>query len=317
MACNNSNALSHLTRLVRPWILDAQEISMPSRPIASVTISFGLVAIPVQVFSATESAGQISFNLLHKGCGSRLKQQYVCLKDGELVERSQMVKGFEFAKGQYVEFSPEELKAVEAVGTNSIDIAEFVALDSIEPIYFDKTYYLAPDKGGTKPYALLADALHTAQRFAVGNWSAKGKQHTVALRSVGSVLVMQQLHFAKEVRSIEEVTVPPVELKDAERKLALQLIEQQTSETFDPSAYTDDVRTRIESAVQDKVAGKQITLSETPQPSATNVIDLMDVLRKSIRATEQDKSPEKRAKPAQRKPAQRADAPSPKKAARR
>jgi DNA end-binding protein Ku len=290
---------------------------MPSRPIASVTISFGLVAIPVQIFSATESAGQISFNLLHKGCGSRVKQQYVCAKDGALVERSEMVKGFEFAKGQYVEFSPEELKALEAVGTNSIDIAEFVALQSIDPIYFDKTYYLAPDKGGTKPYALLADALHTAQRFAVGNWSAKGKQHTVALRSTGSALVMQQLHFATEVRSIQEVTVPPVELKDAERKLALQLIEQQTSETFDPSAYTDDVKARIESAVQDKVDGKEITLSETPAPSATNVIDLMEVLRKSIRATEQDKSPEKRTKPAQRKPAQRADVPRAKKAARR
>jgi DNA end-binding protein Ku len=290
---------------------------MPSRPIASVTISFGLVAIPVQIFSATESAGQISFNLLHKGCGSRLKQQYVCLKDGEAVERSQMVKGFEFAKGQYVEFSPEELKALEAVGTNSIDIAEFVARESIDPIYFDKTYYLAPDKGGTKPYALLADALHTAERFAVGNWSAKGKQHTVALRSVGGVLVMQQLHFATEVRSIQEVTVPPIELKDAERKLALQLIEQQTSEAFDPSAYTDDVKTRIESAVQDKVDGKEITLSETPPPSATNVIDLMEVLRKSIRATEQDKSPEKRTKSAQRKPAQRADVARPKKAARR
>jgi DNA end-binding protein Ku len=290
---------------------------MPSRPIASVTISFGLVAIPVQIFSATESAGQISFNLLHKGCGSRLKQQYVCVKDGALVERSEMVKGFEFAKGQYVEFSPEELKALEAVGTNSIDIAEFVARESIDPIYFDKTYYLAPDKGGTKPYALLADALHTSQRFAVGNWSAKGKQHTVALRSMGGALVMQQLHFATEVRSIEEVTVPPVELKDAERKLALQLIEQQTSEAFDPSAYTDDVKTRIESAVQDKVDGKEITLSETPPPSATNVIDLMEVLRKSIRATEQDKSPEKRTKPAQRKPAQRADVARPKKAARR
>jgi DNA end-binding protein Ku len=289
---------------------------MPSRPIASVTISFGLVAIPVQVFSATESAGQISFNLLHKGCGSRLKQQYVCLKDGALVERPEMVKGYEFAKGQYVEFSPDELKALEAVGTNSIDIAEFVALESIDPIYFDKTYYLAPDKGGTKPYALLADALHTAQRFAVGNWSAKGKQHTVALRSAGNVLVMQQLHFATEVRSIGEVTVPPVELKDAERKLAMQLVEQQTSDAFDPSTYTDDVRTRVEAAVQDKVAGKQITLAEIPQASATNVIDLMDVLRKSLRAAEQDKSLEKPAKSAQRKPAQRADMARPRKSAR-
>jgi DNA end-binding protein Ku len=290
---------------------------MPSRPIASVTISFGLVAIPVQVFSATESAGHISFNLLHKGCGSRLKQQYVCLKDGQQVERSEMVKGFEFAKGQYVEFSPDELKALEAVGTNSIDITEFVALESIDPIYFDKTYYLAPDKGGTKPYALLTDALGTAQRFAVGNWSAKGKQHTVALRSVRGVLVMQQLYFATEVRPVEDVTLPSVELKDAERKLAMQLIEQQTSASFDPSAYTDDVKVRVEAAVQDKVAGKEITLSEAPQAAATNVIDLMEVLRKSLRATEQDKNAAKPAKSVQRRPAQRAEPARPKKTARR
>jgi DNA end-binding protein Ku len=256
---------------------------MAARPIASLTVSFGLVAIPVQVFSATESSGRISFNLLHKDCGSRLRQQYLCLKDGEVVERTDMIKGYEFAKGQYVEFSPEEIKALEAVGTNSIDIVEFVPLTSIDPIYFDKTYYLAPDRGGAKPYALLTDALRDSKRCAVGNWASKGKQHTVALRSVGNVLVMQQLFFATEVRPAEEITVPQVELKDAERKLALQLIEQQTSDTFEPTAYTDDVKARIDAAIQAKVEGKEITTSEVPRPASPNVIDLMDVLRKSLK----------------------------------
>ena len=256
---------------------------MAARPIASLTVSFGLVAIPVQVFSATESSGRISFNLLHKDCGSRLRQQYLCLKDGEVVERADMIKGYEFAKGQYVEFSAEEIKALEAVGTNSIDIVEFVPLISIDPIYFDKTYYLAPDRGGAKPYALLADALRDSKRCAVGNWASKGKQHTVALRSVGDVLVMQQLFFATEVRPAQEITVPEVELKDAERKLALKLIEQQTSDTFDPAAYTDDVKARIDAAIQAKVEGKEITTSESPPPAAPNVIDLMEVLRQSLK----------------------------------
>src|SRR5829696_4048594 len=213
---------------------------MAARPIASLTVSFGLVAIPVQVFSATESSGRISFNLLHKDCGSRLRQQYLCLKDGAVVERADMIKGYEFAKGQYVEFSPEEIKALEAVGTNSIDIVEFVPLTSIDPIYFDKTYYLAPDRGGAKPYALLAKALRESERCALGRWAARGKQYIVMIRAVDEGLVMQQLLYGDEVRSIADIEIPQTEVKDAELKLAQQLIEQQASDAFDPAAYTDD-----------------------------------------------------------------------------
>jgi DNA end-binding protein Ku len=259
---------------------------MAGRPIASLTISFGLVSIPVQVFTATESTGRLSFNLLHKDCGSRLKQQYICQKDGQLVERSDMVKGYEFVKDQYVQFTSDEIKALEAVGSDSIDIIEFVPLVSIDPIYFEKTYYLAPEKGGLKPYALLAEALRDSERCAVGSWASKGKQHTVALRAVGDVLVMQQLFFAAEIRPANEIVVPEVQLKDAERKLALQLIEQQSSKSFDPKAYTDEVKARIDAAIQAKVSGKEITLTETPRNSSSNVIDLMDMLRKSIKDVE-------------------------------
>ena len=259
---------------------------MAGRPIASLTISFGLVSIPVEVFTATESAGRISFNLLHKDCGSRLKQQYICQSDGQVVERSDMVKGYEFAKGQYVQFTPEEIKALEAVGSDSIDIIEFVPLISIDPIYFEKTYYLGPEKGAMKPYALLTEALRDSKRCAVGSWAAKGKQHTVALRAVGDVLVMQQLFFAAEIRPASEVVVPEVQLKDAERKLALQLIEQQSSKGFDPNAYTDEVKGRIDAAIQEKVGGKEITVAETPRTGSANVIDLMEMLRKSIKDVE-------------------------------
>jgi DNA end-binding protein Ku len=259
---------------------------MAGRPIASLTISFGLVSIPVQVFTATESTARLSFNFLHKDCGSRLKQQYVCIKDGSKVERADMVKGYEFAKDQYVQFAPEEIKALEAVGSDSIDIVEFVPLQSIDPVYFEKTYYLAPDKGGLKPYALLADALRDSKRCAVGSWTSKGKQHTVALRAAGDVLVMQQLFFASEIRPTTEIIVPEVQFKDGERKLALQLIEQQSSDAFDPRAYTNEVKARIDAAIEEKMQGKEISVTQAPRRDAPNVVDLMEVLRKSLKSAQ-------------------------------
>jgi DNA end-binding protein Ku len=126
---------------------------MAARSIASLTVSFGLVAIPVKLFTATQSANTISFNLLHKKDGSRLKQQYVCQQEGVVVERDEIIKGYEFAKDQYVRFTPEEIKALEEVGTHSVEISEFVPIESVDPVYYDKTYYLAPDKGAGKPYA--------------------------------------------------------------------------------------------------------------------------------------------------------------------
>src|SRR5437879_13417555 len=148
---------------------------MAARSIASLTISFGLVSIPVKLYSATESSRAVSFNLLHKACGSRLKQQYFCVKEEVPVAREDMAKGYEFAKDQYVMFTPEELKALEEAGTHTADIAEFVPLDSGDPVYFDKAYYLAPDKGGAKPYALLAGALHDSKRCSTGRRPARGK----------------------------------------------------------------------------------------------------------------------------------------------
>jgi DNA end-binding protein Ku len=255
---------------------------MAARSIGSLTVSFGLVAIPVKLYSATESSKAISFNMLHKPCGSRLKQQYLCLKEGVTVERDDIVKGYEFAKDQYVIFSPEELKAMEEAGTHSADIAEFVPLESVDPVYFDKAYYLAPDKGGAKPYALFARALRDSNRCALGRWAARGKQYIVMIRPVEDGLIMQQLLYADEVRSIKEVDIPKTEVKEGELKLAQQLIEQQSSETFDPTAYTDQVRARIEAAIEKKVEGQEITLAEGAEPGGAQVIDLMEALRASL-----------------------------------
>jgi DNA end-binding protein Ku len=265
---------------------------MAARSIASLTVSFGLVSIPVKLFSATEASRAISFNLLHKACGSRLKQQYMCVKEEVPVSREEMVKGYEFSKDQYVMFTPEELKALEEAGTHSAEIAEFVPAQSVDPVYFDKAYYLAPDKGGAKPYALLAKALSESKRVALGRWAARGKQYIVMIRPVEDGLVMQQLLYAGEVRSIKDIDIPKTEVKDAELKLAQQLIEQQAVDRFDPSAYTDDVRARIEAAVQQKVQGQEITMAQAPEAGG-QVIDLMEALRASL-----EKKPARRAQPA-------------------
>jgi DNA end-binding protein Ku len=263
---------------------------MAARSIGSLTISFGLVAIPVKLFTATQSANAISFNMLHKDCGSRLKQQYICLKHESVVERDDIVKGYEFAKDQYVAFTPEEIKALEEVGTHAVEIAEFVPIEAIDPVYFDKTYYLSPDKGAAKPYALLNEALKQSKRCAVGRWAARGKAYLVVLRPIGDVLTMQQLHFATDVRPSTEVEVPKPDVKPQELKLANQLIDQQAAESFDPTAYADDVRTRIEAAIQKKVEGQEISVAEAPVEGSGKVIDLMEALRASLEKTEAAKA---------------------------
>jgi DNA end-binding protein Ku len=290
---------------------------MAPRSIASLTVSFGLVSIPVKLFSATEASHAISFNLLHKECGSRLKQQYLCVKDEVPVAREDMVKGYEFAKDQYVMFTPEELKAMEEAGTHSAEISEFVPIASIDPVYFDKAYYIAPDKGGAKPYALFTRALRESKRCAIGRWAARGKQYIVMIRPVEDGLVMQQLLYAGEVRSIKDIEIPKGEVKDAELKLAQQLIEQQSSDKFDPAPYVDDVRARIETAVQKKVEGQEITMAEEPVGGG-QVIDLMEALRASLERKAPAKASAPQAADARKPPkrAQESEAPA-KKAAKK
>lgn len=270
---------------------------MAARSLASLTISFGLVSIPVKLYSATQPSGAISFNLLHKGCGSRLKQQYICAKEEIVVPREDTVKGYEFAKDQYVEFTPDELKALEETGTQMAEITEFVPTETVDPVYFDKAYYLGPDKGGAKPYALFAKALRESHRCALGRWAARGKQYIVMLRPAEDHLVMQQLLYATEVRSIGEIEIPKAEVKDAELKLARQLIEQQAADAFDPGAYKDEVRERIEAAVQKKVEGQEITVAETAPEGGAQIIDLMEALRASLgkKALAKARKPPKRA----------------------
>jgi DNA end-binding protein Ku len=276
---------------------------MAARSIASLSVSFGLVAIPVKLYSATRSAGSIRFHLLHRKDGSRLKQQYICSKEGVVVERREIVKGYEFAKDQYVMFTPAEIKALEEAGSQSIDIHEFVPLEAVDPVYFNTTYYLAPDKGGAKPYTLFVTALRERRRCAVGRWATRGRDHVVILRPLESTLVLHQLHFAPEVVPVNELGVEETKVRDAELKLAEQLIEQQTADHFDPREYRDEVKARLEAAIQRKVAGEQITLAE-PRPAAGKVIDLMAALRASLERNAQGR--EVTAGLGERKPPKRA-----------
>jgi DNA end-binding protein Ku len=255
------------------------------RSIASLTIPFGLVAIPVKLYSATVSSERLSFNLLRKSDGSRVKQQYVAVNDGKLVERAEMVKGYEFAKDQDVMFSPEELKALEDTTTHAIDIGQFVPLESVDPVYFDGTYYLAPDKGGAKPYNLLATALRKTKQAALGRWISRGKEHIVVVRALDDGLAMHQLHFQAEVRSLKDLGIETAPVSDPELKLAQQLIEHLASKRFDANEFADEHKARVEAAIQKKVEGKEVSMAEGPVAAkGGNVIDLMEALRASIDA---------------------------------
>jgi DNA end-binding protein Ku len=267
---------------------------MPARAISTATISFGLVSIPVKLYSAAESQSALSFNQIHKKDGSRVKQQLVNSRSGEVVPREEIVKGYEFAKGQYVLFEPEELKALEAAATHTIDIVEFLKAEQIERQYLDKVYYLGTDKGGARAYKLLSQALVETGRIGIGKYAARGKQYLVMVRPMQNGLVMEQLHYPAELRSFSEVPIEDAVVKPAELKLATQLIEQAASEKFDPESYRDEVRERMLELIQKKVEGEDITVAPTAEPER-KIVDIMEALKASLAAG------------ASRKPAQQAD----------
>ena len=266
---------------------------MPARSIGTATISFGLVSVPVSIYSASESKASVSFNMLHKKCGTRLKQQYICPKDNnEVVTRDDTVKGYEFAKDQYVVLTAEELKALEEKATSTIDVLEFVPLATVDREYMEKVYYLGPDKGGDRAYRLLAAALKETGRAALGQYAARGQQHLVLLRPLNGVLVMEQLHYADEVRPTTEVAIPAGDVKDAELKLAKQLIDQTSNESFEPNKYKDTVRERVLETIQRKVDGQDITADITPGAD-TKMLDLMQALKASLAGEKPKKEKEK------------------------
>jgi DNA end-binding protein Ku len=254
---------------------------MAPHSLGSGTISFGLVSIPVKLYTAASSGG-VSFNLLHAKCGSRIKQQTFCPACNEVIERSALVKGYEFQKDQYVRFTDEELKALEGEASKVIDIEEFVPLGSVDPIYFEKTYYLGPDKGGEKPYRLLADAMAKSDKVALATFVMRGKESLVLVRPAQDGLMLHTMYFADEVRNFDEVDKgQSAKIKEGELDLALQLINGLASQTFSPDRYTDEYRHRVLEMVNKKAEGQEITVSEPAAPRA-RVIDLMEALKESL-----------------------------------
>lgn len=257
---------------------------MAARSIGSGTISFGLVSIPFKIFTAT-SAKAISFNMLHKACGSRLKQQLLCPVDNVVVERSDTVRGFEYARDQYVQFTDEELKAMEAARTGTLELQEFVPASTVDFLFIEKTYFIGPDKGGDRAYALLSEALERTQRLAVGRFAQRGKDNLVIVRPYKKGLILHECYYSDEVRSFDDVeTGGPFEFKPIELDLADKLIQQLEQEKFEPSRFRDEWADRVKEAVDKKVAGEEITTA--PEAPKAQIIDLLEALKRSVAAAD-------------------------------
>jgi DNA end-binding protein Ku len=254
---------------------------MASRPVGSGNISFGLVSIPVKLFSATR-ARTVSFNLLHGKDLSRIQQKIYCPVDDAIIDRSELVRGFEVEKGRYVTFTDEELKAMEARNEHCIEITEFLPVEKIDPVYFEEAYYLGSEANAAKAYRLLADAMGESKRVALGRYTMRGKEHLVMIRPFGKGLMLHTIYYADEVRPAEDVDQATHEpAKEAELTLAKRLIEELTEKTFDPSKYHDQYRERVTEAAQRKVAGEEVT-EAAAEPRRGQVIDLMAALKASL-----------------------------------
>jgi DNA end-binding protein Ku len=253
---------------------------MVARATGSTTICFGLVSIPVKIYTATQSQS-VSFNTLHQECGSRVKQQLYCPTHDKVIEREETIKGYEFAKGQYVTFGNEELRLLESERTNTVDITEFVPAQSIDFIQIDKTQFLGPDKGGHKAYGLLAHAMQNTGLVAIGRYKARGKSYVVMLRPFDKGLILHQLFYADEVRSFADVEIgDEVRVSEAEQNLAEKLIDQLRSESFDASQYRDEYSDRVRVAAEEKSKGLEIVSAQEAPPA--QIIDLFEALKQSL-----------------------------------
>jgi DNA end-binding protein Ku len=249
------------------------------RAIWSGSIAFGLVNVPVGLYSATESK-TIHFHQLQKKTNRRIRNKRVAEGTGREVDYDDIVKGYETDDGDLIVVTPEELEAVEPGKTRSIEIEDFVDLDDIDPVYYDKTYYLAPKEGADKPYALLREAMASSGKVAIGRFVMRTKQYLAAIRPVDDVLVLQTMYFGDEVRSADDLDVPgKVKLTPREVKIANQLIESLSAD-FDPMAYTDSYRERVADLIRQKAEGGDVEIAEREEPE--EVTDLMAALEASL-----------------------------------
>lgn len=252
-----------------------------ARSIDTASLSFGLVSIPVKVYSTTERSHEVHFHLLHAGCGERLKQQYVCPSHG-MIEREDMAKGYEVHRGSYIELSQQEIDALDAVGTGAVEIREFVPATAVDPIFIERSYYLGPDRGGARAYRLLRDALAAAELVAIASFAARGNSYVVMVRPFHDGLAMHQLRYADEVKPWHDIELGELPRPTAsELSLAHDLIAQLRHTRFDPKAYTDEVKQRVRDLLARKAkSGEAIVAAEATSPPP--ITDLMAALRASL-----------------------------------
>ena len=251
-------------------------------------LTFGLISMPVKLFSGARSSG-ISFNMLHRDDLSRLKQQYVCLADGKVVDRSDIVKGYEYRKDEYVVIEPEEIKKIEPKTAKTMEILEFVKASEVDPVYFESSYYMVPDEAGRRPYALLTKAMEESEYVAVAKLTMHNREYTVFLRPHDGGMMLHTMYYKEEVREVEGFGAPEVELKDAEVKVAHQLIEALATE-WDPEKYHDTFQDNLKNLIQTKLEGGTIAEVEKPKKLAP-VVDLMSALKQSLADMEGKKKP--------------------------
>lgn len=268
---------------------------MALRPLRNATITFGLVSIPVRFYTATRSE-DISFNLLHGDCGSRVNRKYWCPEHETMVEAEALTKAYQISKGRYVTFSAEELEALESDDERAIEITEFVDIDQIDPLFFEKAYYLGPGNGGAKTYRLLASAMKKQGKVALARWVAYNREHLVILRPYEEGLVLHTMFYADEVRDFAGVEVPEGEVKEKELKLAEMLIDELSESEFDPLRYRDEYRQRLMDKIEAKSKGQTIVSDRKEDDHAGEVVDIMEALRRSLGAAKPSKGP-KRAAP--------------------
>jgi DNA end-binding protein Ku len=271
---------------------------MAPRILQAGTISFGLVNIPIKLYTAASSQN-VSFHLMHAKCGSRIKQQQTCPVCNVVLTRDDLVRGYELGKNQYVQFTEAELEGLEHAASKNIDIVEFLPLPQVDPIYFEKSYFLGPDKGGEKPYRLLAEAMARANRVAIAKFVMRGKENLVLIRPSQDGLMLHLMYFADEIRNFGEIDKGSATVKENELGLATRLIEELSVDEFKPEQYHDEYRERVLDVVNQKAAGQEISSVDVATRPA-EVVDLMEALKASLaKGTAREKKPAVKARRAE------------------
>src|SRR5215813_14175634 len=251
-------------------------------------LTFGLISMPVRLFSGARSSS-ISFNMLHRDDLSRVKQQLYCPEDNRVIGRDEIVKGYEYRKDEYVVIEPEEIKKIEPKTAKTMEILEFVKTSEVDPVYFESSYYMMPEEAGRRPYALLTKALEESEYVAIAKLTMHNREYTVFLRPHDGGLMLHRMYYEEEVRKVEGFGTPDVELKDAEVKVAHQLIEALAAE-WDPEKYKDDFQENLKKLIETKLEGGEVTAVEKPKKLAP-VVDLMAALKQSLAQMEGKKKP--------------------------